>query len=277
MDAKLITGPFTYSVRVDHLVDVGKSVRLGRVLPKEGTVIVPIDHGIEAYYQELEEPRKLAKDFVDAQADAILLRRGTLVKVHDVIAGKMGIIYRVNGATGTSADTSYQMLISSVKEALRLGADAIVDTVTIGHPKENEMVQWFGMLSDEAHEQELPLLGEVEVWNKVTEGRAELTRQGTRSLGEEGADFVKVYFPEDVDYYSKVVKYSLVPVVAAGGAKMDSARQVLEFVKRIMEAGSVGTSIGRNIWQYKEPKKMIRAMSKIVKEHASIDDALKVL
>jgi class I fructose-bisphosphate aldolase len=58
---------------------------------------------------------------------------------------------------------------------------------------------------------------------------------------------------------------------------MKSEREFLQFVKRIMDAGSVGTSIGRNIWQYKEPKKMIRAMSKIVKEHASVDEALKAL
>jgi DhnA family fructose-bisphosphate aldolase class Ia len=259
------------------MIDVGKSVRLGRVLPKDGTIIVPIDHAIEAYYPELENPEKMAKEFVEGKADAVLLRRGTLFRVHDIIAGKMGIVYRVTGATGTSADMSYQMLVTSVKEALRVGADAIVDTVTIGHPKEHEMFQWFGMLADEAHEHEMPLLGEVEVWSKTTGDKAELTRQGTRSLGEEGADFVKVYFPENIDYYSKIVKYSLVPVVAAGGAKMGSERQFLEFVKRIMDAGSVGTSIGRNIWQYKEPRKMIRAMAKIVKEHASVDEALKAL
>ena len=248
---------------------------MARVLPRDGTVIVPIDHGIEAYYPELENPEKLVREFVEAGADAILLRRGTLFRVHNLL-GKTGIVYRVTGATGTSADMSYQMLVSSVEEALRVGADAIVDTVTAGHPKEHEMFQWFGMLSDEAHEHEMPLLGEVEVWSKTTEDRAELTRLATRSLGEEGADLVKVYFPDNLDYYSKIVKYSLVPVVAAGGAKMSSERQILEFVKRIMDAGSVGTSIGRNIWQYKEPKKMIRAMSKIVKEHASVDEALKV-
>ena len=246
-------------------------------MPKAGTIIVPIDHAIEGYYQELETPEKLVKEFVDAQADAVLLRRGTLLRVHNIIAGKAGIVYRITGATGTSADINYQMLISSVREALRLGADAIVDTVTIGHPKEHEMFHWFGMLSDECHEQEMPLLGEVELWGKVSGDRAELTRQGTRSLGEEGADFVKVYFPDNVDYYPKLVKYSLVPVVAAGGPKMKSEREFLTFVKRIMDAGSVGTSIGRNIWQYKEPKKMIHAMAKIVKEHASVDEALKAL
>ena len=88
---------------------------------------------------------------------------------------------------------------------------------------------------------------------------------------------MKCYFPEERDYYRKIVKYSLVPVIAAGGAKMNSGRDVLEFVKQVMDAGAIGTSIGRNIWQYKEPKKMIHAISKIVKESASVDEALKAL
>ena len=256
---------------------IGKRIRMRRILPENGTVIVPIDHAIEAYYPELEEPDRLAREFVEAKADAVLVRRGTLFRIYGTVAGKMGIVYRVTGGTGTSADPSYQVLVSSVKEALRLGADAIVDTVTIGHPKEHEMFHSFGMLSDEAREHELPLLGETELWSKTTENKAELTRQGVRILGEEGADLVKCYFPDDLDYYSKIVKHSLVPVIAAGGSKMNSGREVLEFVKHVMDAGSVGTCIGRNIWQNSEPKKMIKAISRIVKEHATVNEASTTL
>jgi len=259
------------------MTDIGKKIRLARIMPSNRSVIVPIDHAIEAYYPELEDPSKLVREFVEAKADAILLRRGTLFKVQDIVAGKIGIVYRVTGATGTAADPSDQMLISSVGEALRDGADCLVYTITIGHPKESEMFRRFGVLSDEAHEYEIPLMGEIEPWSKSSENKAELLRQGTRSLCEEGADLMKCYFPEDLDYYKKIVRYSLVPVVAAGGAKMNSARDVLEFVKRVMDAGAIGTSIGRNIWQYKEPKKIIQAISKVVKEGASVDDALKAL
>ena len=239
------------------MTGIGRTIRLARVMPSNGSVIVPIDHGIEAHYPELEDPSKLVREFVEAKADAILLRRGTLFKVHDILAGKAGIVYRITGATGTSADPADQMLVSSVGEAMRDGADCLVYTITMGHPNEHEMFRRFGILSDEAHEHEMPIMGEVEPWSKSTANKAELIRQGTRSLCEEGADLMKCYFPEDMDYYRKIVKYSLVPVVAAGGVKMNTGREVLEFVKRVMDAGARGTSIGRNIWQYKEPKKMI--------------------
>jgi DhnA family fructose-bisphosphate aldolase class Ia len=244
---------------------IGRKIRLARIMPSNRSVIVPIDHGVEAYYPELEDPSKLAQEFVEAKEDAILVRRGTLFKVHDIIAGKIGIVYRVTGATGTAADPSEQMLIASVEEAARNGADCLVYTITIGHPKENEMFRSFGMLSDEAHAHEMPVMGEIEPWSKSTQNKGEIIRQGTRSLCEEGADIMKCYFPEELDFYRKIVKYSLVPVVAAGGAKMNSGREVLRFVKNVMDAGAIGTSIGRNIWQYKEPRKMIVAISKVVR------------
>lgn len=259
------------------MTGIGKKIRLARIMPSNRSIIVPIDHGVEAYYPELEDPSSLVKEFIEAKADAVLVRRGTLFKVQDILAGKIGIVYRVTGATGTSADPADQMLIATVEEALRDGADCLVYTITVGHPQENEMFRRFGILSDEAHEHEIPLMGEVEPWSKSTESKAELLRQGTRSLCEEGADVMKCYFPEELDYYRKIVKYSLVPVVAAGGAKMNTGREVLQFVKNVMDAGAIGTSIGRNIWQYKEPKKMINAISKVVKEGASVDEALKAL
>jgi len=260
------------------MVGIGKTVRLARILPPgRGTVIVPIDHGIEGYYPELDDPVKLVKEFVEAKVDAILMRRGTLFKAHEILAGRAGIVYRITGATATSADINDQTLISSVREAIRDGADALAYTITIGHPNEREMFHWFGMLSDAAHEYEIPLMGEVEPWPKSAQNKAELILQGTRTIGEEGADIAKCYFPDDVSYYSKITRYSLVPVVAAGGAKMNAPREVLEFVKRIMDAGAKGTSIGRNIWQYKEPRKMIHAISAIVKEGASVEEALRML
>jgi DhnA-type fructose-1,6-bisphosphate aldolase and related enzymes len=240
------------------MISVGKKLRLARILRENGrTIIVPIDHGIENYYGELEDPRKLVKEFLEGEIDAILLRRGTLFKVCDLIAGKVGVIYRISGATGTS-DVFDQRIISSVDAALKHGADAIIYSVVIGHPKENDMFQMFGELSDKAREFEIPIIGEVDVWAEAKGDRFELIRQGVRALSEEGADIVKSYFPNEFDSFKKIIRYSLSPVVAAGGPKLSNPIKVLEFVKQVIDAGAVGTSIGRNIWQYEKPSKMIK-------------------
>ncbi len=44
-----------------------------------------------------------------------------------------------------------------------------------------------------------------------------------------------------------------------------------------IEAGGAGVSIGRNVFQYKDPKSMVRAISCIVTEGGSVEDGLKIL
>lgn len=260
------------------MLSVGKQLRLSRIIPTGGkTVIVPIDHGIEAHYRELEDPRKLVREFIDGGADALLMRRGTLKQTFDLIAGKAGVVYRLSGATGTSPDVLDQGVASDIPEALRLGADAVIFTLVAGHPKENEMYRMFGELADTADRYEIPLIGEADVWDKAKGERWELLRQGVRSLSEEGADVVKSYFPPEPQHFKDIIRYSLVPVVAAGGPKEDDPKSVLKFVKHVMDAGAAGTSIGRNIWQYKSPAKMVRAMSLVVKHGKSIEEAARAL
>ncbi len=254
-------------------------MRLRRVVPPSGrTVIVPIDHGIEGYYEQLENYRSLVEALVSGGVDALLMRRGLLGRVADIVAGRVGIIYRVSGATITSPDVQEQRLIGTVFEAVRVGADAVVFTVTIGHPREADMLTAFGEVVDEASYYGMPVIGEAEPWSKASEEeKPELLRQGVRILSEEGADIVKTFFPKDTSFYPKIIKYSLSPVVAAGGPRLTTRLDVLRFVKAVMDAGAIGTCMGRNIWGWDDPALMVKAVSLIVKHNASVEEAYRVL
>jgi len=256
-----------------------KLLRLRRIVPPEGkTVIVPIDHGIEGYFPQLEDYRGLVSALIAGGADALLVRRGLLKRVADLVAGRAGVVYRVSGATVTSPDVQDQRLVATVFEAVRVGADAVVFTVTIGHPKEADMLTAFGEIVDEASYYGLPVIGEAEPWSKAKEEeRAELLRQGARILSEEGADIVKTFFPKDESYYPKIVRYSLAPVVAAGGPRLNSQLDVLRFVKAVMDAGAIGTCMGRNVWGWDNPELMVKAVAAIVKKGASVEEASRIL
>jgi len=260
------------------MTKIGKEIRLRRIIGIEGkTVIVPMDHGIEAYFKELENPNELVAEIVKGGADALLMRRGLVKKTYNLITGKVGLIYRVSGATGTSPDVSDQRLLSTVTEALKFGADAVVFTIVVGHPHENDMLQVYGTLSDLAEDWGMPLIGEVDTWEKASGDKWELLRQGVRVVSEEGADLVKSYFPPETEHFRDIIRYSLVPVVAAGGPKFNNPRDFLTFVRNVMDAGAIGVATGRNIWQYENPRKMVEAVSSIVKQGKSVEDALKVL
>jgi DhnA family fructose-bisphosphate aldolase class Ia len=74
-----------------------------------------------------------------------------------------------------------------------------------------------------------------------------------------------------VESFRQVVAGCPVPVVIAGGPKMNSDRDILEMVQGAIEAGGAGVSIGRNVFQHRDPSRMVGAISMIVHENSGVD------
>ena len=91
------------------------------------------------------------------------------------------------------------------------------------------------------------------------------------------ADIVKVSYTGDIDSFRDVVRGALAPVVIAGGPKMNTDMDVLNMVHDSIEAGGRGVSIGRNVFQNKNVEGITRAISKIVLEDYSVEEAAKFL
>jgi DhnA family fructose-bisphosphate aldolase class Ia len=58
---------------------------------------------------------------------------------------------------------------------------------------------------------------------------------------------------------------------------MDTDKNVLEMVKGAMEAGAAGVSIGRNVFQHRNPSRMVHALSRIVHNSSTVEEGLKDL
>jgi fructose-bisphosphate aldolase/2-amino-3,7-dideoxy-D-threo-hept-6-ulosonate synthase len=261
----------------------GKAVRLGRILNRETgtTVIVPMDHGPEGWWQPLEDIRTLVRDSVKGGADAILLRRGPAKLLADEYAGKAGLVLRVGCAPSIRSDPiPFEALTSSVEEAVRLGADAIAYTSFLGAGREPESSRNFGILSDACDEWGMPLVGEVLLLKGPTVPTpydAEQIRIAARYAADEGADMVKVNYTGDTESFRKVVKYCPVPTIIAGGESGGSDRDVLKMIEDAMKAGAKGICIGRNIWNRKNTCMMVKAAASIVKNNLTAEEALKIL
>jgi class I fructose-bisphosphate aldolase len=93
---------------------------------------------------------------------------------------------------------------------------------------------------------------------------------------ELGADVVKVPYTGDPDSFSRVVDACCIPVVIAGGPKVDQPRAFFQMVHDSIQAGGAGLSIGRNIFQSDDPSQMVRALTRIVHEDGSIEEALEI-
>ena len=84
---------------------------------------------------------------------------------------------------------------------------------------------------------------------------------------------IKTYY---CDGFEKLIEATPVPVVIAGGKKVPE-KEALEFAHKAVAAGAVGVDMGRNIFQSKAPRAMIRAVRAVVHKKASVEDAWSIV
>ena len=84
---------------------------------------------------------------------------------------------------------------------------------------------------------------------------------------------VKTYYCEG---FSRVVDGCPVPLVVAGGPKLNKEADVFHLVYSALEEGAVGVDMGRNIWQNDDPVAMIKAIDALVHEGATEKEAMSI-
>jgi putative autoinducer-2 (AI-2) aldolase len=171
-------------------------------------------------------------------------------------------------------DLANEGITTSIKEAVRLNVSAVGASVFIGSDYEHQTLLNFARLVDEAEEYGMPVMGVTAVGREMEKRDARYLALACRILAELGASVVKTYWCEN---FEKVVNGCPVPVVMAGGPKVDSELQVLEFVYDGMQKGAIGINLGRNIWQSEHPVAMIRALRAIIHEGATVKEANDLL
>jgi fructose-bisphosphate aldolase / 2-amino-3,7-dideoxy-D-threo-hept-6-ulosonate synthase len=159
----------------------------------------------------------------------------------------------------------------------------VVPTFFIGPETEAIQVPQLGAIADECNKLGVPLLAEI-----FPVGGPDATpydgpytvddmRVAVRVASEEGADFIKTWYTGDPESFRRVIDYSLVPVLIAGGPKARNDRDVLEMVRGAMDAGAAGIAMGRKIWQSRDPAAMVAALAAIIRNGASVDEAAELL
>lgn len=82
-------------------IGYGKTLHMGRILrpSTHRTVVIAVDHGnFAGPLAELEDPVQVIRLAIEGGADAILANPGTIRKAADEIAGRIGVIARLDGA-----------------------------------------------------------------------------------------------------------------------------------------------------------------------------------
>lgn len=256
-------------------MDWGMKNRLGQLIQRDGRALfLPIDHG---YFQgpthKLEEPGKTIAPLLP-YADALMLTRGILRSCVDP-ANTKPIILRVSGGTSVvGKDLANEGIITSVKEAVRLNASAVSISVFIGSEYERQTLLNLTELVNECEEYGIPVMAVTAVGKELEKRESRYLALCCRIAAELGARVVKTYYCKEG--FEKVVKGCPVPVVMAGGPKVETDLEVFEFVYDGLQKGAIGVNLGRNIWQNEHPVAMIRAIRALVHENAKPKEAQEV-
>jgi class I fructose-bisphosphate aldolase len=239
-----------------------------------------MDHGISVGpIRGLISVKDAIRKVTEGGANAIVEHKGLVRAGHRGSGKDIGLIIHLSASTCLSVYPNAKTLVCTVEEAIRLGADAVSIHVNLGNGSEKEMLKDFGKISYDARLWGMPLLAMIypRGENIQSEYDVEVIRHAARVGDEMGADIVKVSYTGSPETFREVVAGCSVPVVIAGGPKMDSDLEILEMVKGAMDAGGAGASIGRNVFQHANPTAMVQAISAIVHEGVGVDTALKLL
>lgn len=260
----------------------GKSIRIERIIDRNTgrAVIVPMDHGISMGPVEGLVDMKATIDKVSqGGATAVVMHKGVVPYGHRCFGRDIGLIVHLSASTSLSPDPNSKVLVTTVEEAIKMGADAVSIHVNIGANTEPYMLRDFGQIARECNEWGMPLMVMIYPRGKdIKNGYdVDLIKQCARAGMELGADIIKTSYTGDVDTFREVVRGAIIPVVIAGGPKMDSDRDLLQMVKDSVEAGGMGVSIGRNIFQHRNVTGITKAVADIVLRDAEVDEALKQL
>jgi fructose-bisphosphate aldolase / 2-amino-3,7-dideoxy-D-threo-hept-6-ulosonate synthase len=256
----------------------GKARRIKRIMQQDDhTVIVPMDHGVTVGpIPGIVNMQQIINHLIKGGVDAVLVHKGIAKRVE---TGDAGLIVMLSGMSNLSPNVNGKVQVCSVQEAIRLGADAVSVHVNVGAQDEDKMLSNLGKVADECDVYGLPLLAMMyprgpKIQN---EHAADVVAHAARIGAELGADIIKANFTGNIDTFKSVIESCPVPVVIAGGPKCKTSQEVLQTTHEAIRAGAAGLSIGRNVFQHENPTLIVKALSAIVHQGSSVEQALKIL
>lgn len=235
--------------------------------------MLAVDHG---YFMgpthKLEEPLKTIEPLLP-YSDAIMCTRGVLRTSIDP-KNNVPIVLRVSGGATVVGDSlTNETITTSFRDAVRLNVAAVALSIFVGSQHEHQTLANLGRLVNLGEEYGIPVLAVTAVGKELEKRDARYLALSCRIAAEMGAHLVKTYFCESFD---KVVKGCPVPLVVAGGPKLETESDAFQLAHDAISEGAVGVDMGRNIWQSDHPVAMIRAIREIVHSDSTVREAHEV-
>ena len=266
-----------------HSYHFARALRLRRLFRHhpQRVVIVPLDHpvstGLPATFHWSPDP--LLADLAAAGVDAVVLHKGLLRHIDTAVFSRMSLIVHLSASTGCAPDPDGKCLVTDVGEALSLGADAVSIHVNLGSTGEQRQLEDFGQVSRECDLWNVPLLAMVYARGPgISDPRdPALVLHAAMLATNLGADLVKTEYPGSLLAMADIAAACPIPLLVAGGPKLDDEERVLEFVGEAVDGGAAGVALGRNVFMSADPRGMASRVAALVHARDDGTDPLTVL
>jgi DhnA family fructose-bisphosphate aldolase class Ia len=265
----------------------GKKIRLNRLIQAETNtcLICAIDHGMTSpvFLDGLYDTNARVREAIGGGANVLMLGRGIAKQTAQFFARDTSLALMLTASAAGRPEGALITPIGSVEEALRIGADAVVMYVALAGDNESEAIQALSDIGEACEELGMPFIAEAEYPNAyqsltdmATSYGADYLKRNARLCAEMGADIVKVNWSGDQASFGDIIRACARPVVLAGGSLISDG-ELLTRMEQAREAGAVGCSVGRNIFQHKQPETITRAISRVFRDKWPAKQALQEL
>jgi DhnA family fructose-bisphosphate aldolase class Ia len=265
----------------------GKRIRMSRLIKERSgaCMVFAIDHGMTSpvFLKGLERTDDRIADAVAGGANVIMAGRGVAAQCAGRFGRDASLALMLTASAAKSSRGPVVTRIGGVEEALRLAADSVVVYVALEGEREETMISFLSEVGEACALHGMPLIAEAEYPDAYSGGDGsgggwgvDYLMRNARLCAELGADIIKVNWSGDPASFERIVVACDRPVVVAGGPVVPDD-ELLVRMELARSAGAIGCSVGRNVFEHKAPKLLMRALSRIFEDGQSGKDALAEL
>jgi len=244
--------------------------RAGAAGAKATGLLVPIDHGLTmGPLKGIRSIDQIATWITHPAISGIIAHKGMVERLaaRDLLSG-LGVMVHLNGMAAFSATPDVKELVTSVRSAQRLGADAVSIQVNFDGTNDAHNLKLLGRVADAALKEGVPVL--TMLYDKVvhTSDRARLTRLRhlIRLTIELGTDAIKLAPPATSRLTTEVPELLAdhardTAIYFAGGATCPDA-ELLQLARETARCGGAGLCIGRNVFGRSDPDELLTTLDR---------------
>lgn len=263
-------------------MNIGKMIRLKRLFshPSGRLCSIAVDH-FSGYSAGLPASLYAMKDtlaaIVKARPDAVTMHKGIAASAWFPYAGQIPLI--IQSSLIRPDDLSLEF-VATPEDAIRLGADAIAIAAYVRGNTEGKYLRAVADCVRDAARYDLPVICHIYPRRYTDTVEISYTPEdiawAAHCAVEVGADVVKTPYCGDLKAHTQIVANSPVPVVAAGGPKVETLEASLAMMADVVRSGALGATIGRNVWGNPDITAAVNAFKAVIHDGLDARAALTI-